>query len=256
MGAGVSVLSVLQKGLQGWIRTASTRRIVRRVKKPLRGFFRCAARAIHPRPPRTPVSNGYRSFYFVCLKKGMQGWIRTAAEPTAACGGNREARLGQRSAFSKPCQGAAEKAASATRKTRRIVRRVKKPLCNSDDRCQRQKQGGAVGAAASRMRVPPKARCSRWEPRPGFLFSAARVIHPRPPKNRNVSKYAAVLFFYSSIFTSPAHQSSWARILFCTISPAGVRARVRPSKVAYPARTQFCTKASCAVENCLPYRAL
>ena len=25
-------------------------------KKPLRGFFRCAARAIHPRPPRTPVS--------------------------------------------------------------------------------------------------------------------------------------------------------------------------------------------------------
>ena len=28
---------------------------------------------------------------------------------------------------------------------------------------QRQKQGGAVGAAASRMRVPPKARCSRWQ---------------------------------------------------------------------------------------------
>ena len=79
---------------------------------------------------------------------------------------------------------------------------------------------------------------------------------PAPTKNRNVSKYAAVLFFYSSIFTSPAHQSSWARILFCTISPAGVRARVRPSKVAYPARTQFCTKASCAVENCLPYRVL
>ena len=66
---------------------------------------------------------------------------------------------------------------------------------NSDDRCQRQKQGGAVGAAASRMRVPPKARCSRWEPRPGFLFCAARDIHPRPPKNRNVSKYAAVLFY-------------------------------------------------------------
>ena len=115
------------------------------------------------------------------------GWIRTAAEPTAtttsaACGGNREARLGQRSDFSKPCQGAAEKAASATRKTRRTVRRGKKPLCNSDDRCQRQKQGGAVGAAASRMRVPPKAQCSRWEPRPGLLFCAARAIHPRPPK--------------------------------------------------------------------------
>ena len=47
---------------------------------------------------------------------------------------------------------------------------AKTAQCNSDDRCQRQKQGGAVGAAASRMRVPPKARRSRWEPRPGFLF--------------------------------------------------------------------------------------
>ena len=84
-------------------------------------------------PPRTPVSNGYRSFCFICLEKGLQGWIRTAS-------------------------------------TRRIVRRGKKPLCNSDDRCQRQKQGGAVGAAASRMRVPPKARCSRWEPRHGLLI--------------------------------------------------------------------------------------
>ena len=136
------------------------------------------------------------------LQNGLQGWIRTAAEPTAACGGSREARLGQRSAFSKPCQGAAEKAASATRKTRRIVRRGKKPLRNSDDRCQRQKQGGAVGAAASRMRVPPKARCSRWEPRPGFLFCAARAIHPRPPKKPQrikircgfVLRYFALLF--------------------------------------------------------------
>ena len=34
----------------GWIRTASTRRIVRRGKKPLRGFFRCAACVIHLRP--------------------------------------------------------------------------------------------------------------------------------------------------------------------------------------------------------------
>ena len=38
------------------------------------------------------------------------GWYRTrtAAEATAACGGNREPRLGPRSDFSKPCQGAAE----------------------------------------------------------------------------------------------------------------------------------------------------
>ena len=79
-------------------------------------------------------------------------------------------------------------------------------------------------------------------------------------KNRNVSKYAAVLFYDAmlclAVFASPARQSSCARMLFCTISPAGVRARVRPSKVAYPARTQFCTKVSCTVENCLPYRVL
>ena len=136
---------------------------------------------IHPRPPRTPVSEpGTGVSVLSAIQKGMQGWIRTAAEPTAACGGSREARLGQRSAFSKPCQGAAEKAASATRKTRRIVRRGKKPLCNSDDRCQRQKQGGAVGAAVSRMRVPPKARCSRWEPRPGLLILRGSRNPPAP----------------------------------------------------------------------------
>ena len=111
-------------------------------KMPQRAMVRIWVASLH-QELRYPMGTGV-SFLSV-LKKGMQGWIRTAS-------------------------------------TRRIVRRVKKPLCNSDDRCQRQKQGGAVGAAASRMRVPPKARCSRWEPRLGFLFCAARAIHPRPPK--------------------------------------------------------------------------
>ncbi|MGY6763632.1 recombinase family protein [Faecalibacterium prausnitzii] len=109
--------------------------------------FSSAARAIHTRPPRTPVSEpGTGVSVLSVLQKGLQGWIRTAS-------------------------------------TRRIVRRVKKPLCNSDDRCQRQKQGGAVGAAASRMRVPPKARCSRWEPRHGLLIQRgsrhlpAHILH-------------------------------------------------------------------------------
>ena len=159
----------LEKGMQGWIRTAAALSQKTAQKQPS-GLFLAARLAQSTRAHqelRYPMGTGVSALF--ALKKGLQGWIRTAAEPTAACGGNREARLGQRSAFSKPCQGAAEKAASATRKTRGIVRRVKKPLCNSDDRCQRQKLGGAVGAAASRMRVPPKARCSRWEPRPGFL---------------------------------------------------------------------------------------
>ena len=56
---------------------------------------------------------------------------RTAAEPTAACGGNREARLGQRSDFSRPRQGVAEKSASATRKARRYTSRRQKGPCGA-----------------------------------------------------------------------------------------------------------------------------
>ena len=35
------------------------------------------------------------------------------------------------------------------------------------------------------------AKTAQW----AVFSSAARAIHPRPPKNRNVSKYAAVLFY-------------------------------------------------------------
>ena len=110
------------------------------------GAFLDARLAISTRAHQKDQRRKYAGFCFIrYLKFHSRGWIRTAAEPTAACGGNREARLGQRSAFSKPCQGAAEKAASATRKTRRTVRRAKKPLR-------------------------------------GFFRCAARDIHPRPPK--------------------------------------------------------------------------
>ena len=50
------VLCVRETHECGWIRTASARRTVRRAKKPQWGFFRCAARDIHPRPQRNPVS--------------------------------------------------------------------------------------------------------------------------------------------------------------------------------------------------------
>ena len=72
-------------------------------------------------PPRTPVSNGYRSFCFICLAKG--------------------------------------------------VARVDSNSC------------GAV--------AEDSAKTAQW----AVFSSAARDIHPRPPKNRNVSKYAAVLFY-------------------------------------------------------------
>ena len=38
--------------------------------------------------------------------------------------------------------------------------------CNSDDRRLRRIQGGAIGAAVSRTRVPLKARSGRWAPQP------------------------------------------------------------------------------------------
>ena len=72
---------------------------------------------------------------------GLFSWwryrTRTAAEATAACGGNREPRLGQRSDFSKPCQGAAEKSANATRTgtSRQIPSRFPTPRNVYQERC-------------------------------------------------------------------------------------------------------------------------
>ena len=40
------------------------------------------------------------------------------------------------------------------------------PQCNNCDRRQWRKQGGVVGAAASKTRVPPNARCGCWVPQP------------------------------------------------------------------------------------------
>ena len=47
-----------------------------------------------------------------------------------------------------------------------VTRGVQPLVCNGDDRGQRPKQGGAVGAAACRMRVPRKAQSRRREPQP------------------------------------------------------------------------------------------
>ena len=73
---------------------------------------------IHPRPPRTPVSNGYRSFCFICLAKG------TARVDSNSCGAVAE----------------------------------------------------------------DSAKTAQW----AVFSSAARAIHPRPPKNLNVCKCAEV----------------------------------------------------------------
>ena len=60
-----------------------------------------------------------------------------------------------------------------------VTRGVQPLVCNGDDRCLRQKQGGAVGAAACGMRVPPKARSGRREPQP-VASRASKVAETLP----------------------------------------------------------------------------
>ena len=57
-----------------------------------------------------------------------------------------------------PCKGVTPAAKQQIGETRK--------KCNSDDRRLRRIQGGAVGAAVSRTRVPLKARSGRWAPQP------------------------------------------------------------------------------------------
>ena len=130
----------------------------------------------------------------------QSGWIRTAAA------------LSQKTAQKQPSglflAARLAKSTRAHQKTSTYASTLRFLFCNkaglieradsnsnSDDRCQRQKQGGVVGAAASRMRVPSKARCSRWEPRPGFLFSAARAIHPHLQKTATYQNTLRFCFF-------------------------------------------------------------
>ena len=50
--------------------------------------------------------------------------------------------------------------------------------CNSNDCRQRRKQGVAVGAAASEMRVPSKARSRCWVPQPELVSEEKASAHP------------------------------------------------------------------------------
>ena len=49
--------------------------------------------------------------------------------------------------------------------------------CNSNDCRQRRKQGVAVGAAASEMRVPSKARSRCWVPQPELVSEEKAPVH-------------------------------------------------------------------------------
>ena len=70
---------------------------------------------------------------------------------------------------------------------------------------QKSSQGWAGGNSCGAV-AEDSAKTAQW----AVFSSAARVIRPRPPKNRNVSKYAAVLFcdtfFCYFCFALPSEQ--------------------------------------------------
>ena len=131
---------------------------------------------IHPRPPKKPQRMKVRWGFCITAKPdSLGGWIRTAAATSLKTAQKQPSGLflAARLAISTR----AHQKTSTYESTLRFLFYCKARLTgrvdsnnSGADRCQRQKQGGEAGAAASRMRVPPKARRSRWEPRPGFLF--------------------------------------------------------------------------------------
>ena len=104
--------------------------------------------------------------FYLEVCKASQGWIRTAAEPTAACGGNREARLGPRSDFSRPRQGAAEKSANATRKALTI-----------SSLCSFQRIGTSKVSDAVHDKQKASAAVSVNETAPQMPFSFCSYLH-------------------------------------------------------------------------------
>ena len=76
----------------------------------------------------------------------------------------------------------------ALRRARQTRNKIFFPLhmcSNDDDRRQRRKQGGVVGAAASKTRVPPKARCGCWVPQPGSSGAHFKSSRPRQGTAQN-----------------------------------------------------------------------
>ena len=106
--------------------------------------------------------------------RGGRYRTRTAAEATAACGGNREPRLGPRSDFSKPCQGAAEKSANATRTgaSRQIPSRFPTHRNVYQERCRQTiRSGDFFRGGWHRTRTgTSKGRVSSWRWYPAFCF--------------------------------------------------------------------------------------
>ena len=60
------------------------------------------------------------------------------------------------------------------------------PQRNNCDRRQRRKQGAVVGAAASKTRVPPKARSGCWVPQPVRRGDLFKIVFLRAATFHNI----------------------------------------------------------------------
>ena len=99
---------------------------------------------------------------------------------------------------------------------------------NDDDRRQWRKQGGVVGAAASKTRVPPKARCGCWVPQPGRRGGHSNRYTPR--KGRRITSGRSVLP------PRPCGWPSWWRCApRCGCRRTSPRSRTLPCLPAQPA---------------------
>ena len=85
--------------------------------------------------------------------------------------------------------------------------------CNSDDRRLRRIQGGAVGAAVSRTRVPLKARSGRWVPQPVLAKRLAffrfdlifGIVKGEQPLSRGSSASKSLVVFWFSFASKREH---------------------------------------------------
>ena len=136
----------------------------------VRGFF--VASSTNPRRSRTvQVSNR------AALRSRVSNQP-SATTTTAACGGNREPRLGPRSDFSKPCQGAAEKSANATRTgaSRQIPSRFPMRRNVYQERCRQTIWSGAFFVAPSTNPRQSRTRTASVFPRKVFHCISAKSV--------------------------------------------------------------------------------
>ena len=87
------------------------------------------------------------------------------------------------------------------------------PQCNNCDRRQRRKQGAVVGAAASKTRVPPKARSGCWVPQPVAKGCSPLTILKKKSKHKKASAApvgASALTLFSLLHLKPLSRCATA----------------------------------------------